>query len=103
MATSSNGQFVTICASGCIHISNNFGATFLSSTFSTVMFAVCMSASGKYQIAVSTGVPTAVIYNSDNYGVNWSEHVNLLQEVLELPLRHISWSSWNKRGLLTRK
>jgi hypothetical protein len=71
MATSSNGQYVSICASGCIQVSKDFGVTFIKNTFPEVVFALAMSSSGGYQVAVTTGVPAAIIYVSYDFGLTW--------------------------------
>jgi hypothetical protein len=92
MATSGTGQFVTICASGCLHVSNDFGNNFTSidnvDFADRIFYAVAMSTTGQYQVATTTATtgPTGTtleqskIFNSLNYGVTW-EMNNLLNEV----------------------
>ena len=73
LATSSSGQYVSICADGIIRVSNDFGVTFTTSTFDSIVFSIAMSHSGKYQCAGTTGIPKSVILVSQNYGVTWVE------------------------------
>ena len=74
MATSYNGQYVTICASGSIYVSTDFGVTSTIKAQIDVIFAVAMSSSGQYQVAVTTGVPTVDIYNSIDFGATWQSN-----------------------------
>jgi hypothetical protein len=73
MMCSADGRYVSLCASGCVYVSNNFGNTFTLNTFDSVIYAIAVSSSGKYQCCVSTGVPKACINVSNNFGVTWTE------------------------------
>ena len=87
MATSNNGQYVSICASGCIYVSTDFGVTSIKKTFVDVIFAVAMSSSGQYQFAVSTGAPSADIYNSKDFGSTWQSNFSFMSP----PLSYNQW------------
>lgn len=73
MMCSRDGRYVSLCASGCVHVSNNYGNTFTLKTFNSVIYAIAVSGTGKYQCCVSTGVPKACINFSNNFGVTWTE------------------------------
>jgi hypothetical protein len=65
------GQYVSVCASGCIYVSNDYGSTFTYNPFPGYnIVAICMSANGAVQFAISnTTVPT--VLKSDTFGVSW--------------------------------
>ena len=71
LACSWTGQYVSICASGCIYVSNNYGVTYTLNTFTTNCMAICMSSSGQYQYSVTGGVSLSV-RQSNNFGVTWT-------------------------------
>ena len=73
MMCSRDGRYVSLCASGCVHVSNNYGKTFTLKIFDSVIYAISMNSTGKYQCCVSTGVPKACINVSNNYGETWTE------------------------------
>ena len=73
MMCSRDGRYVSLCASGCVHVSNDYGKTFTLKTFDSVIYAIAVSGTGKYQCCVSTGVPKACINFSNNFGVTWTE------------------------------
>lgn len=72
IACNSTGQYVTFVADSVIYVSTNYGSSFTSTAVSNYMYAVTMSSSGQYQLAVSTGVPASGIYVSSNYGSTWT-------------------------------
>lgn len=73
---SHNGKFVSICGSGSIHVSNNYGRTFTKHTFNTNIIGIAASLSGKYQCSISSNIPRAVVNYSQNYGLTWTEVPN---------------------------
>jgi hypothetical protein len=73
MMCSKDGRYVSLCASGCVHVSKDYGKTFSIITFDSVIYAIAVSATGKYQCCVSTGVPKACINVSNDFGVTWTE------------------------------
>ena len=73
MMCSRDGRYLSLCASGCVHVSNDYGKTFTLKTFNSVIYAIAISGTGKYQCCVSTGVPKACINVSNNFGVTWTE------------------------------
>lgn len=73
MMCSRDGIYVSLCASGCVFVSNNYGNTFTLKSFDSVLHAISVSATGKYQCCVSTGVPKACIIVSSDFGVTWTE------------------------------
>lgn len=75
MMSSEDGVYVSICASGCVYVSNNSGATFTLKTFDSVIYAIALNVSGKYQCCVSTGLPKCAINVSSDYGVTWVETI----------------------------
>jgi hypothetical protein len=58
---SGNGAYVSICGSGCVHTSSDYGASYIYSYHDSVTFATAISATGKYHCSVSTGVPKSYI------------------------------------------
>ena len=68
-----NGQYVSICASGCIYVSNDYGISFTNNVIDCVGYAIAMCFSGKYQCCVSTGVPQFCILCSSDYGIMWTK------------------------------
>ena len=87
MATSANGQYITVIGPGdgsviytktLIMTSSNSGATFTSHVMvsgNSSVYAVAVSESGKYQIVVENdpGKFNSAIFVSSNYGVTWTE------------------------------
>jgi len=72
IACSSTGQYVSFCCNLKIYYSSNYGVSFNTYTSTTNMYAITMSSSGQYQLAVSTGIPACSIYQSTNFGVTWT-------------------------------
>jgi hypothetical protein len=68
---SSNGLYVSLCCSGYIYNSSNYGVSFKPTTFPTVIYSVGMNSTGQYQLACSTGIPSGNIYLSIDYGTTW--------------------------------
>jgi hypothetical protein len=73
MMCSGDGRYVSLCASGCVHVSKDYGKTFTLKTFDSVIYAIAVNSTGKYQCCVSTGVPKACINVSNNFGETWTE------------------------------
>jgi hypothetical protein len=70
---SSTGQFVSICASGCIYASSNSGATFTFYSFPYDVTSISINSTGQYQCASTYGGATSVGLVSNNYGESWIE------------------------------
>lgn len=77
IANSGRGDYVSFCASGGIYSSSNYGSTFSFNSLNFVFTSIAMSSSGQYQVCVSSGLPSCVIYMSDTYGVSWVLRRNL--------------------------
>ena len=72
IACSATGQYVSFCCNLRIYYSSNGGVSFNTYTSTNNMYAITMSSSGQYQLAVSTGIPACSIYLSTNFGVTWA-------------------------------
>ena len=72
IACSSTGQYISICATGSIYVSSNFGNTFTLTTRLTDVYSIAMSSTGQYQATTSTGSNSGDINVSNNYGVTWT-------------------------------
>ena len=73
IACSSDGVYISLCASGVILSSTNSGASFTTTSL-TAIYSVAMNATGQYQMAVSVGNPACNIYISVDYGVTWTNN-----------------------------
>jgi hypothetical protein len=73
MSCSGTGQYVFICGDKAIYTSQDYGINFTLNTFASTIYAIAISADGKYGCAVSTGSPQANILLSDDFGVTWVE------------------------------
>lgn len=74
---SSNGTYIAFCAFGAIFNSSNGGSSFtFTSLPSNNMYAITMSDSGQYQLAVSVLGTQAFIYISSNYGSSWTQKLS---------------------------
>jgi hypothetical protein len=72
IACSSTGQYVSVCSSGCIYVSSDYGNSFLLLNFPNYNnVAICMSSTGQYQCVVSHS-STSVAQVSNNYGLFWT-------------------------------
>ena len=71
IASSSNGVYISVCASGVIFCSSNSGTSFTQNTFPSGIYSIAMTPTGQYQLAISTGVPSSNIYVSSDYGASW--------------------------------
>jgi hypothetical protein len=70
--SSLSGEYVSICASGCIYVSSNSGLSFTLYTFPSNVTSICVSSTGKYQCATTYGGTTSVGLVSSNFGKSWT-------------------------------
>jgi hypothetical protein len=66
IACSNDGKYMSVCASGVILSTTNYGASFTQTTFTNLNHAIGMNATGQYQVSITTGNPACVIYLSTN-------------------------------------
>lgn len=69
---SGNGQYLSICSSGCIYVSKDYGTSFTYVVVDFMGYAISMSYTGQHQCCISTDIPESYILNSNDYGVSWS-------------------------------
>ena len=104
VATSANGQYISVIAGG-VHTSSNYGNTWVrrnTSAPSAYLNNIAMSSTGQYQSAVAVvanGSYPNPFYNSSDYGVTWT---TLSFSTPSIGFRSIAMSSDGARRVVVR-
>ena len=69
IACSTSGQYVSVCASGSIYVSSDYGDNFVRESISDNCVAISMNVTGQYQLVVSL----SSAYVSNNFGQSWTK------------------------------
>jgi hypothetical protein len=64
--------YASICASGCLYRSTDYGVNFVLQTFNFDNVAVSMSSTGQYQAMASNSSASKVAHKSNNFGLSWT-------------------------------